>query len=256
MRQLVAFIKKEFLELFRTGKIYILLILFVMFGIMNPAIAKLTPWMFKMLSETMEEQGIKIAQIDVNAMTSWQQYYKNMSFEFIVLVVMFYGTVVSEIQKGTLINMFTKGLSRWKALAAKTVSASAIWSICYWMCFGITYGYNAYFWDNSIASSLGLAALGSYIFGLWLISIIILSSSVISSSIGVLLSTGGAYVLFSLISMVPDASGYLPTKLTAGYELVSGASAAGDYRWTFIVTALLILLNLIVGVVFFNKKRV
>lgn len=256
MRQLAAFIKKEFMELFRTGKVYILLILFVIFGIMNPAIAKLTPWLFEMLSETMEEQGITVGQIDVNALTSWQQYFKNMSIEFIVLVVMFYGIVVTEIQKGTLINMFTKGLSRWKALAAKTLTASAAWSFCYWMCFCITYGYNAYFWDNSIASNIGLAALGSYIFGLWLISIIILSSSVLSSPTGVLLSTGGAYVLLSLVSMVPDASKYLPTRLAAGYELVSGASSAGDYRWAFIVTALLILLNLAVGVACFNKKRV
>jgi len=256
MTQLYAFTKKEFMELFRTGKAYLLIILFFMFGIMNPAIAKFTPWMLEMLSETMKEQGITVSHVDVNALTSWQQYFKNMSMEFIVLVVMFYGTVVTEIQKGTLINMFTKGLSRWKVLAAKTLVAVAAWSFCYWMCFCVTYGYNAYFWDNSIASDLGLAAVGSFIFGIWLISIIILSSSLLNSPTGVLLLTAGTYVLSRLISMIPDAAEYMPTKLTSGYELVSSASSSGDYRWAFIFTATLIIINLSLAIVGFNKRSV
>ena len=40
MKPLLAFIKKEYLEAARTGKITILALLFVLFGIMNPAIAK------------------------------------------------------------------------------------------------------------------------------------------------------------------------------------------------------------------------
>ena len=256
MRQLTAFIKKEFMELVRTGKVYILLILFVIFGIMNPAIAKLTPWMFELFSESLKESGINITQVEVTAMTSWQQYFKNMSMELIVIVVMFYSIVTHEIQKGTLINMLTKGLSRWKVIISKAIIAAASWSICYWLCFGITYGYNAYFWDNSIAANIGLAALGSYSYGLWLISLIILASAFLSSGTGVLLSTGGVYVLSSLVSMVPDISAYLPTKLTAGYELVSGTCAAGGYSKAFIITAAFIMINLVLGVLSFNRKKI
>ena len=45
MKSLIAFIKKEWMEQVRSGRLLILLILFTLFGIMNPAIAKLTPWM-------------------------------------------------------------------------------------------------------------------------------------------------------------------------------------------------------------------
>ena len=48
MTQLMAFIKKEWMELLRTGKFIIIVILFMIFGVMNPAIAKLTPWLMKM----------------------------------------------------------------------------------------------------------------------------------------------------------------------------------------------------------------
>ena len=40
-----AFLKKEWMEMTRTGRMWILVLIFVLFGIMNPAMAKLTPWM-------------------------------------------------------------------------------------------------------------------------------------------------------------------------------------------------------------------
>ena len=43
MKQLRLLLEKEFLELFRTKKALVLLIVFCIFGIMNPALAKLTP---------------------------------------------------------------------------------------------------------------------------------------------------------------------------------------------------------------------
>lgn len=42
MRSLFAFIKKELTEQFRSGRLMILGLLFVLFGIMNPAIANNT----------------------------------------------------------------------------------------------------------------------------------------------------------------------------------------------------------------------
>ncbi|WP_312370135.1 ABC transporter permease [Lachnoclostridium sp.] len=256
MKQLIAFTKKEFLELIRTGKIYILLIIFVIFGIMNPALAKLTPWMFEMLADTMKEQGIILKDVTVTAMTSWEQYYKNMSMEFIVLVVMFCGILTSEYQKGTLINMLTKGLPRWKVILSKSVALFTSWSICYWLTFGITYTYNAYFWDNSIAKHLVFSAMGSYLFGLWLLSLILLCSAFLNSSSAVLLSTGVVYVITYLISMVPKLSDVLPIKLTAGMDLLNGNSSIKDYRFAFALTIILILIGGIATVVGFNRKRI
>ena len=47
MRQLTAFTKKELRESLRTGRMPLLVILSVLFGIMNPLVAKLTPWMME-----------------------------------------------------------------------------------------------------------------------------------------------------------------------------------------------------------------
>ncbi len=256
MKQLIAFTKKEFMENFRSGKVYILLIIFIIFGIMNPAFAKLTPWLFDMMADTMKEQGITLSTITVTAITSWEQYYKNMSMEFIVLVIMFCGVLTSEYQKGTLINMLTKGLPRWKVILAKGTTVLVIWSLCYWMCFGITYSYNAYFWDNGIAEHIAFAAISSYLFGIWLISLILLGSAFLNSGSAVLLITGVIYAINYPLSMIPDVADYLPTKLTSGMELLSGTASTQDYMPAIIITLLLIALSAIVTVVCFNRKRI
>lgn len=255
MRQIAAFIKKEWMELIRTGKGILLLILFMIFGIMNPAIAKLTPWLFEMLGDTLAEQGMVIQEIKIDAMTSWQQYYKNLSMELFVIVILFCGILTREYQKGTLINMLTKGLLRWKVIIAKGITMFLVWTICYYLCFGITYGYNAYFWDNSIASHVWFGGFNSYLFGLWMLSIILAGSVLVNSGYVSLLITLGLYALTSMLSMIPVLEQYLPSRLSSGYGLLSGMYQVADFIPAVGITLGLIVLNIIVSIVGFNRKR-
>ena len=68
MRQLSLLLRKELLELVRTKKAMVLLIVFGIFGILNPALAKLTPWMLSLMGESLAEQGITIGAISVTAL--------------------------------------------------------------------------------------------------------------------------------------------------------------------------------------------
>ena len=51
MKGFASFLKKECLEGARSGKLMILGVLFFAFGVMNPAIAKLTPWLLEIMAE-------------------------------------------------------------------------------------------------------------------------------------------------------------------------------------------------------------
>ncbi len=84
MRGLLGFIKKEYMEIIRTGKLFFMVILFSLFGIMSPAIAKLTPWLMNIMSESLKETGIIITEVKVDAITSWTQFYKNIPIVFLV----------------------------------------------------------------------------------------------------------------------------------------------------------------------------
>ena len=63
MRQLTAFTKKELRESLRTGRMPLLVILSVLFGIMNPLVAKLTPWMMENFAGSLEESGMVLTEI-------------------------------------------------------------------------------------------------------------------------------------------------------------------------------------------------
>ena len=128
MRQWTAFIKKEGMELIRSGRLILLLLLFSLFGVMNPAIAKLTPWMMELLSDQLAESGMTVGVVEVDAMTSWMQFYKNMPMMLIVMVVIFGGIVVGELQKGTLIPIVAKGMKRRAVLGAKALMTGLVWT--------------------------------------------------------------------------------------------------------------------------------
>ncbi len=83
MNAFIAFTKKEWLETIRSGKLVILTVLFLLFGIMNPAIAKLTPWMMELMSESLSGTGLIVTQIQVDALVSWTQFFKNIPIALI-----------------------------------------------------------------------------------------------------------------------------------------------------------------------------
>lgn len=256
MKQFMAFVHKEWLEQIRTGRFWILLVLFALFGILSPALAKMTPWLYEILSGTMEEQGIVIKGVEVTALMSWQQYYKNISLMLIVLVVMFSNILTGEYQKGTLVNVLTKGLPRWKVIAAKAWVQFLVWTLCYWAAFGITYGYTVYFWDNSIVSHWFMGGACIYLLGIWLISLIYLGSVLFHNNMSVILFTGGIVAACYLAGIVPDAAGYLPTRLLEAGNLPGGAALPGDFTAACVTAAGSTALFLLLSVLFFNKKSI
>ncbi|MGN0315624.1 MAG: ABC transporter permease [Fusicatenibacter sp.] len=232
-----AFLKKEWMEVTRTGRLGILLLIFVLFGIMNPAIAKLTPWMMELLSDSLAEAGFLITDVNIDAITSWTQFYKNIPMGLVIFALMCSGTFTGEYQKGTLIPVVTKGLPRWKIVAAKAVMLMGMWTVLYLLCFGITYGYNAYFWDNRIARYLLFATACYWLFGIWVTALLVFFSSAVGSNTQVLLGTGAICAGVYLIGRFPKINRYLPVKLTEGMPLLQGVVKPEDYAAAIAVAA-------------------
>ena len=124
------------------------------------------------------------------------------------------------------------------------------------MCYGITYGYNEYFWDNSIAKDVAFAAFCVYMLGVWLIALLMLMSTIFSSGSAVAVGTGGVFFVIYLLSMLPDLKEYLPTCLMGASGLLSGAGEAGDYTTALVVAVGLTVVQLVVAVLAFNRKNV
>ena len=160
-----------------------------------------------------------------------------------------------EYQSGTLVLALTKGLHRYKVVVAKAVVLILLWSAGYFICFGITYGYNAYFWDNAVAKNLIFSILCWWCFGLWVISLSILFSTLTVSNTGVLAGTGGTVLLSYLIALLPKQKAYSPALLMDGNALIYGMADTTDYTKALVVTGILFLAAIIASVPIMNKKQ-
>ncbi len=255
MRSLLAFIKKETAEQLRSGRLMLLVILFVLLGIMNPAVAKLTPWMLEVMADSLAESGMTVTSVNVSAMDSWVQFFKNMPIGLVAFILLQSSIFTKEYGSGTLVLSLTKGLERFKVVISKAAVITVVWTLCYWLCFAITYAYNAYFWDNSVAQDLILSVVCWWLFGMWVISLTVLFSVIFTSSTGVLLGAGGSVLVSYLLGLLPKAGKYLPTRLTDGNSLIYGAAHAEAYTSAVAVTVAVSLICLAVSIPIFNKKQ-
>lgn len=255
MRSFFAFFKKELLACMRSGRMLILGILFFAFGIMNPAIAKLTPWLFDLLSEELAEGGWIITEVEVSALTSWTQFFKNIPLALVVFVLLFSGSFTGEYTSGALLLLLTKGLPRSRVVLAKWTIQELLWTAGYLLCAAVTYGYNAFYWDNDVAQHLLPALVFWWLFGAMTISLMTLFSTMAKSHIGVLLGTGGVVLASYLAGLLPRLSKAVPTALMAGNALTMGTEMPGAYLGAVMVAAVATVACPLAGILIFHKRQ-
>ena len=256
MRTLIAFTKKEYMEQVRSRKLLVLGIIFLILGLMNPLVAKLMPKIMEGMADQLAESGLTVGEIKVTALNSWEQFFKNISTGLIAFVLLESGLFTREYQSGTLVLSLTKGLKRYKVVLAKIFVLLTLWTAFFWMTFIITYVYNDFYWDNSEASHLFFSGICWWLFGAWVISIMVLVSTVSKSGSSVLLGTGGIVFFIYLLGMIPKVEKYLEIKLTEGLKLVNGQSVVSDYVPALIITLIVSDVFFIASIFIFNKKSI
>lgn len=252
MTRFIAFLKKEHLAHWRSGRLLMLTLLFILFGVMNPAFAMLTPHLLEMMEESITTSGITIGTVTVNAMDSWVQFFKNIPLALCAFVLLESNLFTQEYQSGTLILTLSKGLSRPQVLLSKGLLLALLWSTGYWLCTAITYGYNAYYWDNAVATNLSTALVNWWLFGLWMVSLMLLFSTISRTNIGVLIGCAGAVLVCTILGLFPKCTDLVPTVLTGGTAIISGGSLPESS--VYLLTGILSLLALVLSVPLFNKK--
>lgn len=130
-----------------------------------------------------------------------------------------------------------------------------IWTLGCLTCYGITFGYNAYFWDNSVVHNVFFSAVCFYLFGLWLISVLGLASVFCNSAGSVMLALGAAFGASYLLGLFPAVKEYVPSYLLQAPNLLTGNVDVGDYLWSVLILLALIVMQSIFSVVVFNKKN-
>lgn len=254
MNGFTPFLKKEIFELYRRGRLLLFGILFVFFAILSPATAKLMPEILKMAS--LESQGITISEVTVTASNSWEQFFGNLSTILIVFVIVFAGSVTKEFSGGTAIPLLTKGLSRSAMILSKLVAAVGVWTVGFWLCFGICYGYTGYYWDNSTVDNLFASAALWWLFSVMIICVLYLFSAFAHTTTQVMLGTGAAVLIPYLISIAKPAKRFLPTSLASGIGFCDGSVSISECAPAIAIAAVITVASVILSAVLIRKRKI
>ena len=217
MKSFLAFMNKEWMEYIRNGKILILFFLVIVYGVTSPTFAKLTPAMMEMMSDSLAQSGMIVTEVEVSALDSWNQFYKNYLMFLIPFIVLCSASFTKEYDKGTLILSLTKGMKRYKVVLAKLLVICILWTISYGCSVAITYGYTAYFWNQSIVENLSSSLFCCWSFGIFIISIMVLCSVIGKSNAFVLIGTGLVGLICNIVGMFADVETYTPSYLITPY---------------------------------------
>ena len=254
MTHYIAFLKKEILESIRTYKLFIMLIVFVLFGVMNPLAAKLTPHIIK----TLIPDGNSIPIPEATALDSWAQFFKNITqMGLIVTTLVFSGILVTELSKGTLINMLTKGLSRKAVILSKFTSMILIWTLSVTVSFIITWVYTVYLFPGDGTNNLLFSVFCLWLFGSFLLSLLMFSSTVTNTNYGSLIIVGVTVVIGMLLNIIPSFQKYNPISLsTRNMELLTNTLNPSSLYNAIGVTIIIIVALVTLSILVFRKKQI
>ncbi len=254
MKSFIAFTRKEFVESLRTYRLFVLAAVLLVLGIMSPLFAKLLP---ELLSGVDLGGGFAITTPEPTVMDSWTQFFKNVGqMGMLALVIIFSGSMANELSRGTLVNLLTKGMKRHTVILAKFFSASALWSASYLLCLGVCFVYTEYFWPESVLLNAPFAFLSLWLFGEFLISLLIFGGTLFGNFYGSLLTCLGVIIVLSLLSIAPAAQPYNPLSLAGStLGLLNAQNEIADFLPATLICAGLTLVLAAASVIVFNKKK-
>ncbi len=228
-----SFLKKELREFIKTSKGFILLGLFLFFAISSPILAK---YMNELLLTIASD--VPIVLPEPRLQDAWLQFYKNVSTIFIVYIIIMTGSVSQEKNKGSIILVLTKRVTRLNFVVSKFVAGIIVFTLLYLLSVGLAAWYTQVlfqaFWYEGLEISL-------FIF--WLMGVFFTALAIFASVIGktptssALLGFFGFAVL-QILSISTNIAMVNPAGASTLVNAVLAGSVAPNDLWVQIVVTL------------------
>jgi ABC-2 type transport system permease protein len=224
MKNYVVFLKKELFESIKTHKLLIMGAAFLFFGMLSPLTARFTPEIIRwaMASDpSMAGMDLSGLMTEPVAFDSWAQFYGNVGLMgFIALVIVFSGMLSSELSRGTLTIVLSKGLSRTAVILSKLTSAVLIWTASFAASFLTAWGYTAYMFPGESVPNLFFAMFCLWVFGVFLLALTALAATLTDKGFVCMIVVGMAAVVLNIVNIIPAAGKYNPVSLSSASMLL------------------------------------
>jgi ABC-2 type transport system permease protein len=215
-------LRKELLEAWRSQRLLVVSVIFLLLGIISPVGAKYLPELLKTLGAG--QQGVQIIVPTPTANDAIAQYLKNVAGTGIFIALLLpMGIVAREKEQGTASFVLTKPVSRQAFLAAKALALLVVLAIGVALATVAAYFYTAVlFQPVPIGNFLGCALL-TLLSLLVYASFTFLGSALTQSPLAAVGVGAAAWLVLSLLGILPRVGEYTP----AGLVEAAGAVVLG-----------------------------
>ena len=229
MNGFAAFLSKEITQTLRSKHLLIIVAVFLLLGLMNAPIAKLTPLIleFAGVGDLSGLLGIP----EPRALDAWVQFSSNVGQMGILAILLICGgTLSGEKSRGTLILPLTKGLGRMGVVLIKFLVTSALWTIGLAIAALSSWLYTTLLFPGETLVNLVWMVLLLWLFGEFLLALIPLSSVLFRGSMSGLIIPGGVLFILLVLGAFPELFFWNPMLLgTNGLALIVEVQTLGDF---------------------------
>jgi ABC-2 type transport system permease protein len=210
---LLTCLRKEWIELSRTSRLLVLLIVLGFFGLSSPLLAKYTPEMMTLIPGGEAIASIIPVPSLVDAIT---QYVKNIGqFGILLALLLSMGLVSREKERGTAALLLTKPLPRRSFLWAKFIALGLGFGLAL-----LVASLGGYYYTRLLFGSVALGGWlllsGALFIQVLLVSAVtLLFSTLLRSQAAAAGLALGLTLLVSLLESIPGLAPYLPNRLVA-----------------------------------------
>lgn len=222
MKFMAAF-KKEWLELVRTKRLLIALVVLVLFGMTSPLMAKMIPEIMTVVPGG-EQFAMMIPTPTINDAVA--QYIKNITQFGVLLALLFgMGSVANEKDKGTAAMVLSKPMPRFTFLLAKIAANTLLFALALALA-----GIGCYYYTSVLFGQLPLMAFLQMnglilMYLLVYVALTVFFSTLTRTQYIAIGLSFGVVIVFGIVSAIPGLSRYIPDILIVNASLLGiGAS--------------------------------
>lgn len=232
MTGFAVLLRKEVTEQWRTRRLPVVAVIFLLFGLSSPVLAKYTPEIVKLASS-----------IDINMPTptindAIAQLVKNLSqVGVLTAILLAMGSVAGEKESGTAAFVLVKPVSRLAFLAAKFSGLAITMAVAVAVCGLAAYLYTVLLFETPSWLGFGAGCLVMLLGLLEIAAVTFLGSTLVRSSIAAAGVSVVAVVIAGIVSALPNVGHFTPFGLNELAGDVALQQTASGWVWPVIANA-------------------
>ncbi len=244
-------IKKEIKEYLKTPKGLILLVLFLFFAFSSPLLAK---YINEILASVATD--VEIIFPEPTLKDSWMQYFKNMnSICIIVYLIVMTGTISQEKNKGSIILVLTKKVSRFSLIFSKFLVGSLVFTVLFLLSTLVNGWYTNILFDEFNYNGLIISLLLQWLMGIFFTALAIFTSVIGKTPTTSALLGFFAFAILQIFNISSELALYNPSGASAIVNSILANTVDNSKLWIPIISSILFTVFLLAGSQIIFKRQ-